>query len=59
MTNRILTPINLVLITVANENTLNRPNDQFGALERGKKNIANTAKQAQYRLIRGASKEML
>jgi hypothetical protein len=42
--------------TVAKKHTLNRLNDQFGALARGQKNIANATKRAKGRIIRGASK---
>jgi hypothetical protein len=45
MTNRIPTPIALMLITVSKKTTLNRLSGQFGAFIRGKKNIVNASKQ--------------
>jgi hypothetical protein len=45
MTNKIPTPITLMLITVSKKNTLNRLSGQFGAFARGKENIANATKQ--------------
>jgi hypothetical protein len=44
MTNRIPTPIALMLITVSKKNILNRLSGQFGAFARGKENITNLTK---------------
>jgi hypothetical protein len=41
------TPITLLLIIISEKGTLNRLSGQFGALTRGKKNIANRAKQSE------------
>jgi hypothetical protein len=43
-TNRIPTPIALMLIIVSKKNTLYRLSGQFGAFTRGKENIANATK---------------
>jgi hypothetical protein len=48
MTNKIPTPIALMLITVSKKNTLNRLSGQFGAFARGKENITNTTKQTKH-----------
>jgi hypothetical protein len=56
MTNGVPTSIALV---VAKKDTLNRLSGQFGALARGQKNITNTTKRAESRIIRGASKQTL
>jgi hypothetical protein len=50
-TNGVPTAIALMLITVSKKNTLNRLRGQFGAFARGKKNIANTTKQAKHRVV--------
>jgi hypothetical protein len=44
MTNKVPTAIALMLITVAEKNTLNRLSGQFGAFTRREKNIANATK---------------
>jgi hypothetical protein len=59
MTNRVPTPISLMLITVSKKNTLNRLSGQFGAFARGKENIANATKQTKHRVIRRMTREML
>jgi hypothetical protein len=58
-TNRIPTPIALMLITVSKKNTLNRLSGQFGAFARGKENIAKVTKQMKHRVIRRTTGEML
>jgi hypothetical protein len=59
MTNRIPTPIALMLISVSKKNTLNRLSGQFGAFARGKENIANATKQMKRRVIRRTTGETL
>jgi hypothetical protein len=58
-TNRVPTPIALMLITVSKKNILNRLSGQFGAFARGKENIANTTKQMKHRVIRRTTGETL
>jgi hypothetical protein len=59
MTNRIPTPIALMLITLSKKNTLNRLSGQFGAFARGKENIANATKQTKHQVIRRTTGETL
>jgi hypothetical protein len=59
MTNRVPTPIALMLITVSKKNTLNRLSGQFGAFARGKENIANATKQTKRRVVRRTTRETL
>jgi hypothetical protein len=59
MTNRVPTAIALMLITVAEKNTLNRLSGQFGAFTRREKNIANTTKQIKSRLVWRTTRETL
>jgi hypothetical protein len=59
MNNRVPTPIALMLITISKKNTLNRLSGQFGALARGKENIANATKQTKRRVIRRTTGETL
>jgi len=59
MTHWIPTPIALVLITVAKENTLNRLSSQFGAFSGGKKNIAHASKHTESGVVRRATSETL
>ena len=47
VTDRIPTPIALMLITISKKDTLNRLSGQFGAFTRGKQNIADTTEQAE------------
>jgi hypothetical protein len=58
-TNRVPTPIALMLITVSKKNTLNRLSGQFGAFARGKENIENATKQTKRRVIRRMTGETL
>jgi hypothetical protein len=50
-TNRVPTAIALMLITIADKNTLNRLSGQFGAFTRREKNIANATKQTKSRVV--------
>jgi hypothetical protein len=59
MTNRVPTPIALMLITVSKKNTLNRLSGLFGAFSRGKENIENATKQTKCRVIRRTTRETL
>jgi hypothetical protein len=59
MTNRVPTPIALMLITVSKKKIFNRLSGQFGAFVRGKENIANAPKQRKHRVIRRTTREML
>ena len=56
---RIPTPITLVLITISKKNTLSRLSGKFGAFTRGKKNITNATKQAKRRIIRRTIRKTL
>jgi hypothetical protein len=57
-TNRVPTPIALMLITVSKKNTLNRLSGQFGAFARGKENIANATKQMKCQVIKRTTRAM-
>jgi hypothetical protein len=56
---RIPTKIILMLITIAEKNTLNRLSEEFGAFTRGKENVANATKQTKHKVVRRAIKEAL